>query len=201
MRRTTSLATPRVLSSADSIARVVSRPTQRVLTIWRRFAATGTPVPSIEPLRARVCTLVAMPIRANALAFASDASPAGDVSINSSLEDRSRRATRDSHRRVPVDRFGWCARRWHEACTAGPSIGTRYAAVAPTLLNEGSFANRFFDMRSHDGAGFYPQHHAGTLVGGAASCRLNIHKIKKVCRGPGGHAAGQRPLRTRPTGT
>jgi hypothetical protein len=201
VRRTTSLATPRVLSSADSIAHVVSRSTQRVLTIWRRFAATGAPVPSIESPRARVCTLVAMPIGANALVFAIAASSGGDVSTGSRLAIRSRRAARNRRRRVSADHQGRHARPWHEACTAGPATGTRNAAVAPTLLNEGSFANRFFDMRSHDGAGFYRQHQVGTLVGGAASCRLNIHKSKKVCRGPGGHTAGPRPLRTRPTGT
>lgn len=201
VRRTTSLATPRVLSSADSIAHVVSRSTQRVLTIWRRFAATGTPVPSIKPLRARVCTLVAMPIGANALVFVPAASPAGDVSMGSSRVSALRRRSPIRSRRVPADRVGRHARPWHEACTIRPAIGTRYAAVAPTLLKEGSFANRFFDMRSHDGAGFYRQHHVGMLVGSAASCRLNIHKSKKVCRGPGGHAAGPRPLRTRPTGT
>lgn len=200
-RRTTSLATHRVLSSADSIARVVSRPTPRVLTIWRRFAATGDTVLFIESPRVPRCTGVGAPICIECAAFAAAASPRSDASTR--LGRRFAPPSRTPCRRDRVVDSGLPRRRahWHEACTAGPAIGTRNAAVASTLLNEGSFANRFFDMRSHDGAGILRQHHVRSVLGGSASCRLNFHKSKKVCRRQGGCSPGPRPLRTRLTGT
>lgn len=200
VRRTTSLATQRVRSPAGSISRAVSQPTRRVLTIRRSFAAIAAPVAWIERPPARPCRRLDAAIRSDGAAFAVAASPAGDESAlwARGFSPRSRRCSR---RRSCADQAASPAsRRWHEACTAAPATGTRYAAVASTILKAGSFANRFFDMRSHDGAGFLRQHHVSPVVGGSASCQSNIHKSKKVCRGQRGLIACARSSRARPTG-
>ena len=200
VRRTTSPATQRVVSCAELIACAVSNPTQRVLTISRPFAATGLPVEPIQPHRAQSRARSDASIRAIATVFPLFASPGGDATVGLPRQASLRSPGHTGRCQSVGTRLVHPGARWHEACTAGPAIGTRYAAVESTLLKEGSFANRFFDMRSHDGAGFLHEHHGRSVVGGSASCPLNIHKSKKVCRRQGGHAVGPRPLRTRPTG-
>lgn len=147
-----------------------------------------------------ICAREGMSMHRIAACSVASASPRGDVSKGSAPPIRMWRwaCGNGSCRSFARQRSELAC--WHEACVPAPATGTRYAVVASTHLKDGSSANRSLNMRSHFGAGSYHQHHALTVVGGSASCQLKIQKSKKVCRGRGGHVAGPRPLRTRPTG-
>lgn len=172
VRRATSLAALCDLRPAQRTAHVVSTSQGGVLALRRRLSAGAAIASSADSPRAP--TRCASP-RECGVSWPDDAF-AGPP------------------HREPT---GWPG--WHEPCTRAPATGTRYAAGKSKHLKDGSSANRFFDMRSHYGAGFQDQHRLPLAVRGSASCRLKLHKSKKVCRGQGANAAGPRSLCTRST--